>query len=50
MKDFLALERSFYETPTIDVMQITEQDIVRTSPTPDDFIPEGGGGAGDWWE
>ena len=50
MKDFMELERSFYESPTIDVMQITEQDVVRTSPTPDDFIEEGGGGAGAWWE
>ena len=50
MKDFMELERSFYESPTIDVMQITQQDVVRTSPTPDDFVVEGGGGAGNWWE
>ena len=29
---FLEQERSIYETPKIDVVQITAQDVVRTSP------------------
>ena len=50
MKETLERGNSLYESPTIDVMQITQQDVVRTSPTPDDFVVEGGGGAGNWWE
>ena len=50
MKETLKPGNSLYESPTIDVMQITEQDIVRTSPGFDDSVGEGGGGANqDWW-
>jgi hypothetical protein len=50
MKETLKQENSLYESPTIDVMQITMQDVVRTSPGFDDNIQEGAGSAGDWWE
>ena len=50
MKETLKQENSLYESPTIDVMQITMQDVVRTSPGFDDNIQEGEGSAGDWWE
>lgn len=50
MKETLKQENSLYEAPTIDVMQITMQDVVRTSLGFDDNIPEGEGSAGDWWE
>lgn len=50
MKEFWEQEYSSYETPTIDVIQITWQDVVRTSLTPDQSSDEGGGGANnDWW-
>ena len=41
---------SLYESPTIDVMQITLQDVVRTSLGFDENLDEGAGSAGDWWE
>ena len=50
MKETLKHGYSLYESPTIDVISITWQDVVRTSPTPDDSVLEGGGGAGNWWE
>ena len=50
MKETLKQENLLYKSPTIDVMQITVQDIVRTSPQFDDGISENGGSAGDWWE
>ncbi len=50
MKETLKPGNSLYESPTIDVMEITLQDVVRTSPTPDGSVPETGGGAGDWWD
>lgn len=50
MNETLKHGNSFYEAPTIDVMKITQQDIVRTSPGFDDSVGEGAGGAGNWWE
>ena len=50
MKDLFRHGNSLYESPTIDVIAITDQDIVRTSPTPDESVPGGGGEAGNWWE
>jgi hypothetical protein len=50
MRETLKPGNSLYESPTIDVMKITQQDIVRTSPGFDDSVGEGAGGAGNWWE
>lgn len=51
MKETLKHGNSLYESPTIDVMKITQQDIVRTSPGFDEGVGEGGGSANqDWWE
>lgn len=50
MNETLKQENSLYKSPTIDVMEITVQDVVRTSFGFDESIGEGGGSAGDWWE
>lgn len=50
MKEFWKQEYSSYEAPQIEVMQITGTDVIRTSPGADESVPEGAGGAGNWWE
>ena len=46
---FLELENSLYESPKIDVIEITTKDIVRTSLQPDQGGMEGGGQANPGW-